>query len=395
MRKMLPGVGVFGTTAVIKCVVPILKTCGFNVVALWGCTVEEADTLAKELGIPHSTNKVDEVLLDKDVDLVVISCSPHLQAPIVVKALRIGKHVLCGSPFGPSEREALHMVNAARYYPRLMSLMCHGLRFLPIVSKMKSYIEEGYVGDVTICEVKVHYGAYPREKFDWMCDELMGGGVLNAMGSNIIDIVTFLTSQKALRVHGMLKTYTKQTEKIKGIREITSDDFCTFQMEMEKGASTTVTVNSHMPGQFTQEIIVIGTKGRLVARGADLFGQKHDKLKEDLLHFDHGNIKEDKKFGISDQARKEIPIPHLKGMIRMIEGVKDAFGREEERQSWCTEPLQLAATFEDSFYVQTVVDAVRRSSKQKEWVKVVFMTEDPEPNPYLSAAMRRSTFSLQ
>jgi predicted dehydrogenase len=72
-----------------------------------------------------------------------------------------------------------------------------------------------------------------KDEFDWRCDETMGGGVLNTIGSNIIDLITYLTGQKAVRVHGMLKTYTKQTDKIKGIREITSDDFCSIQLELD------------------------------------------------------------------------------------------------------------------------------------------------------------------
>ena len=61
MRKMLPGVGVFGTTAAIRCLVPILKTCGFKVIAAWGRTTEEAKRLAVELDIDFHTDKIDEV----------------------------------------------------------------------------------------------------------------------------------------------------------------------------------------------------------------------------------------------------------------------------------------------------------------------------------------------
>ena len=156
----------------------------------------------------------------------------------------------------------------------------------------------------------------------------------------------------------------------------------------------TVTLNGLLPGQFTQEIILVGDSGRLAVRGADLYGQKRDRVKEDLLHFDPVNYKDVESFGISDVVRREIPTPYMKGMIRMMECVRDAFDRVEERQGWLVEPLSNAATFEDSFYVQTVVDAIRLSSKSKEWVGVVMKDEEPEPNPFLSAAMRRSTFSL-
>ena len=44
--------------------------------------------------------QVDDVLLRKDVDLVFIICQPDLHAQIAVKALGIGKHVLCDRPAG-------------------------------------------------------------------------------------------------------------------------------------------------------------------------------------------------------------------------------------------------------------------------------------------------------
>ncbi|KAI8795465.1 glucose-fructose oxidoreductase domain-containing protein 1 [Biomphalaria glabrata] len=394
MKKMLPGVGVFGNTAAMRCYIPMLKSCGLDVVALWARTVDEAKELADELGIEMYTTDVDKVLLHKDVDLVVISCSPHLQAHIAAKALGIGKHVLCSPPSGPRSRDTLPMVHASRYYPKLMALMFNGLRFLPSIVKMRGLIKDGYIGDITICEVKVHNGQRLRNTFDWMCDEMMGGGVLNMYGGMIVDILTHVTGQRATRVQGMLKTYTKQTEYVKGIREITSDDFCSFQMELDGGACATVTLNGHAPGQFIQEIIIVGTKGQLILRGSDLYGQKRERVKEELLNFDPVNYKDIESLGIHEKVRSEIPVPYMKGVIRMVESVRDAFQQVEERQGWSPDPVNSAATFEDCFYVQTVLDTVRAASKARQSIKVVLTDTEPEPNPFLSTAMRRSTFSL-
>lgn len=389
MRKMLPGIGVFGTTPSIKSYVAILNSCGFRVVALWGRVKAEAAKLAEDLEIPYSTDNVDEILLNKDVDVIVISCPPHMQSPIAVKALGIGKHVLCGTPAGPSPVETLKMVHAAGYYPKLVSRMIYGLRFLPTITRLRQLIEEGYPGEVKICEVRVNFWKYPNNKYDWTCDEMMGGGLLNSLGSNIIDVITFLTGQKAVAVHGLLKTYTKQTEKIKGIREITSDDFCSFQMDLDCGTTAVVTLNSHMPGPFHQEIIIVGTKSRLTAKGADLYGQEVDSRKERLLHFDPINFKEEERYGVSEKTRTVIPTPYLKGIIHMMECVKEAFEQEEERQSYKQGPVTNAATFEDCLYVQSVIDAIRKSNHTKEWVKVVVLKEEPEPSPALSQTNRK------
>ena len=68
--------------------------------ALWGRTSAEAEAAAATLGVSFHTCHIDDVLLRKDVDLIIILCPPSLHSTIAVKALGIGKHVLCGVPGG-------------------------------------------------------------------------------------------------------------------------------------------------------------------------------------------------------------------------------------------------------------------------------------------------------
>ena len=67
MSSPLPGVGVFGTGHATKQIVPLLRTEGFHIDALWGQVEAEAEQLAKYLAIPFSTNQIDQVLLRKNV----------------------------------------------------------------------------------------------------------------------------------------------------------------------------------------------------------------------------------------------------------------------------------------------------------------------------------------
>lgn len=84
---MLPGVGVFGTSLTARVIIPLLKNEGFAVKALWGRTQEEAEELAKEMDVPFYTNRIDDVLLHQDVDLVCINLPPPLTRQIAVKTL--------------------------------------------------------------------------------------------------------------------------------------------------------------------------------------------------------------------------------------------------------------------------------------------------------------------
>lgn len=157
---MLPGIGVFGTRNIVRVIIPFLREKGFKIEAIWGRTITEASQVASDLEIPFHTSRIDDVLLRRDVDLIFIMCSPNLHAQIAVKALGIGKHVVCDKPAGLSEREALKMVRAAQYYPSLISIVNHSLRFLPAFIQMKKEVNEGYLGgSISVIDVRVQMGS--------------------------------------------------------------------------------------------------------------------------------------------------------------------------------------------------------------------------------------------
>lgn len=224
----------------------------------------------------------------------------------------------------------------------------------------------------------------------------MGGGGLHSVGSYIIDLLTFLTGRRATKVHGFLKTFVKQTDSIRGIRQITSDDFCTFQMVLEGGACCTVTLNFNVPGQFRQEVTVVGAAGRLWVLGTDLYGQKNcggGAGGPELLLKDATPLE---KASLPDKAFSDIPPPFLTGTIRMIQAVRQAFQDQDDRRTWDGKPLTMAATFEDCLSALCVVDSIKTSHQRGEWQNVVVMTEEPEISPayLISEAMRRSRMSL-
>lgn len=278
------------------------------------------------------------------------------------------------------------MVHAAQYYPTLISVISHGLRFLPAFIQMKRHIAEGYIGKVNVCDARVQCGSMIGNQFDWMCSQLMGGGVLTMIGSHIIDIVSFVTNQRATRVHGMTRTFTKSTDKIHGIRWIDSDDFCTFQMILDKGTCVTATLNSHIAGSFTQEIIVCGTKGRLTVRGAALYWFQNCLGKEELLYEDTESPSVNLINSSVSEARLNSLLPHayIQGLFRMVTALKEAFDSGEAEQGWLKEPVSSAATFEDGQYVQAVIDAVKLSSSSRQWEQVTVAQEESELNPLMA-----------
>lgn len=277
------------------------------------------------------------------------------------------------------------MVTAARYYPQLLSMMGNTLRFLPAFVAMRRLLLEGYVGDMQVCDVRVYGPSLLDQSYGWTCEELMGGGGLHIVGSAIIDLLSYLTGTRAHRVHGLLRTFVQQNNLIRGIRRVTSDDFCFFQMLMggtgSSGVCCTVTLNFNLPGSFVHEVMIVGSAGRLVARGTELYGQRNGSDREELLLADGG--------GVGPEA-KEMPRPHLQGLSSMVKALRQSFQAHEERRSWSPGPVASAPTFEDGLYVQTVVEAVKQSSSSGEWVCVEIMSQEPDPNHNLCEALQRN-----
>ncbi|XP_043227972.1 glucose-fructose oxidoreductase domain-containing protein 2-like [Amphibalanus amphitrite] len=353
---MLPGVGVFGTGKLLEAVVPHLRSLGFHVVALWGQTLDDAAKTAAALKIDYHTARVDDVLLRRDVDLVLVLAPPSLQSQIAVKAMGIGKHVVCDRPAGLCQSELLKMVLAAQYYPSLLSVVGYGLRYLPAVKLMRQAVRDGYVGDVRLVEARVTCGSLlDGSGYSWLCEPAMGGGLLSLIGSHVIDLVSHVIGQRARRVHGTLRTYTRQTRLIAGIRHVASDDFSSFQMEMDGGALVTVSLNAHLSG-LQQEVTVCGDWGHLTLRGADLAGFRagqHETL--------HRAAAEE---GAAPPLPAAGPQPalHAAGLLRLLTAVAGSFSAGE--------PLAEAASFQDGQYVTAVMEAVRASSATQAWTQV-------------------------
>jgi len=354
----MPGVAIFGSSRAARWVGACLQSQGFSVRAIWARSGQEAESIAQELEIPFHTCRVDEVLLRKDVGLVVILCPPSLHSQIAVKALGIGKHVLCGVPGGLSQAECLRMVQAAQYYPSLMALMAYSLRFLPSMVSLKDLLCRGYLGEsLTLVDARISCESLLDTSYGWSCDAGMGGGVLSLLGSHLIDLLSFLQLGKVLRVHASLHTMTKTTDNIKGIRQITADDVAVLQLHLVSGTFVTITINSCLAG-FNQEITFVGTSGYLKASQGDLRGRKNGATQEDI-------------FTVSTEtAEQGAGMPSLLaiGLRRMVSNLGETFRGTEGRDK--------GATFREGLYVQAVIEALRRSSERREWRKVELMEED-------------------
>lgn len=245
-------------------------------------------------------------------------------------------------------------------------------------------------------DVRVEMGSLLRDRFDWLCDATMGGGALNLIGSHVIDLVSFLMEKHAIRVHGVVRTHNKTSRVVSGIRQVTAPDFCNFQMELDDGGMivTVSIITSNSCPKFTQDVLICGRDGQLIVRNGDLIGRRNDNATETVLYSDATSDENDDDVQHATATHTPtrmdnlLPMPYVKGITQMVSALRESF--IQEQSSWIKEPVEAAATFEDGLYVQAVLDAVRRSSESKNWIKVSIMSESPTNHAKIMTAARMS-----
>jgi predicted dehydrogenase len=105
----------------------------------------------------------DELLSRGDIDAVVIATPVETHAPMGIRALRAGKHVLVEKPLAGSVYDAQQMVATAREHGRVL-MVDHTYVFSGPVQKMKQLIESGEIGDIYFIDsVRINLGMFQHD----------------------------------------------------------------------------------------------------------------------------------------------------------------------------------------------------------------------------------------
>ncbi|QGN33869.1 Gfo/Idh/MocA family protein [Microlunatus sp. Gsoil 973] len=117
-----------------------------------------AQRVADRLGGVSITQDLDQVLADPSIDAVAIATPARTHHPIVLAALRAGKHVMVEKPLADDRNNGLEMVREAQQ--RGLVLMAdHTYCYTPAVLKIRELIQEGMLGDILFVDsVRINLG---------------------------------------------------------------------------------------------------------------------------------------------------------------------------------------------------------------------------------------------
>jgi len=349
------GIGIIGTGFARRVQIPsFLESAGAEIVSVASGHLKNAQKTAQEFHIAHFTDNWRETIERNDVDLVCITTPPDTHREMTLYALEHGRHILCEKPMAMTADEAREMTEKAGE-KNVLALIDHELRFLHGRIKAFEIIRSGEIGAIRHAKCSFRNGSRGSADtaWNWWSDEKAGGGALGAIGSHLIDSLRWLLDAEVSEVFCQLQTHVKKRrdEESGEMREVTTDDESNLVLRFADSASAadaTGTISASMVEypDYKNRVELFGTKGSLrIEHRGELFIGKADASDWREIDVNLGKAVE----GIPDTG-------FSRGFMNFAPKVVEAIQTGETQ-------IEHAATFEDGYKIQRVLDAARKSNE--------------------------------
>jgi predicted dehydrogenase len=183
------GVAVLGCGGISNChTYALTQVPRARLVATVDIDPERARDFQARYGAEMASTDADAILSRKDVDAVVIATANDMHAPLALKALEAGKHVLVQKPMALTLEEADLMIAAADRAGK--KLMVSFFEFFhPAFRRAKELVDGGAIGDVFFFKAIMAW--YVPSMDAWRFDpRVSGGGVI--MDGHVHHVAYFL-----------------------------------------------------------------------------------------------------------------------------------------------------------------------------------------------------------
>lgn len=341
---------------------------GFDAKVLGVCCAHYENALkAKDtFGFEKAYRDEDELIYDKDIDIVDI-CTPNCcHYETLKKALNAGKHVYCEKPLCTTAAEAEEIAALAKE-KGLICAVVFNTRFLLPVLRAKELVSEGRIGEVLSFQGRFFHSSAtdPDKKAGWKQNrDICGGGVLFDLGSHTIDLIRWICGEEFTSVSGLSQIAYKT--RLGGDGEswnTNADEAFYLTATLVNGACGTISVGKIMQGTNDDHSFEIyGTKGSV----------SFNLMQPNFLKFYDGTLPEKERGFTNIECCGRYPAPSgvfpgikapvgwLRGHVGSMYNFLDAVSKGE----------QCYPSFDDGAAVQRIMEAAYESAESKTRVEI-------------------------
>jgi predicted dehydrogenase len=151
-------------------------------------------------------DKLEVMLADASIHIVVICTPHHLHASQGIAAAQAGKHLVLEKPVAldlPSLRALQTAVQAAR----VKTVVSFVLRWNPLFEMIKTFLADGVLGNIFLAEVDYLHGLGPwYAQYEWNIKKEFAGSSLLTGGCHAVDGLRWFVGERAVEVHSYANT---------------------------------------------------------------------------------------------------------------------------------------------------------------------------------------------
>ena len=148
-----------------------------------------------------STHKtLEEMLKKSDVNLVIIITPHNTHAPLAMKCLRAGRHVVCEKPLALKTSEVDKMIAAAKNSGVVLTTYHNRHWDGWIIDAVKRIKKERLIGEIVRIDCRMGYRSQPRDW--WRSSRSISGGLLYDWGVHLLEYCLQLIDSEVIEVSG-------------------------------------------------------------------------------------------------------------------------------------------------------------------------------------------------
>jgi predicted dehydrogenase/threonine dehydrogenase-like Zn-dependent dehydrogenase len=179
-----------------KFLLPNFQAAGVDFHSVATASGVTARQVADKYGFRYCVSSADEVLDDKEINLVVVATRHDTHAKLARRALESGHHVFVEKPLAMNAEELDELITSAIVAePHLM--VGFNRRFSPLARAAREFFKDRKA-PLSI-SYRVNAGRIPATH--WIQDPLQGGGRIVGEVCHFIDLMQFLTGSVTTRVY--------------------------------------------------------------------------------------------------------------------------------------------------------------------------------------------------
>jgi predicted dehydrogenase len=267
----------------------------FEVRGIFDVAKDKAAHLAKDHGIPRVYDALEQMLGDKEIDVVDIVVPNHLHVPMAVKVAEAGKHVFCEKPltgyFGPPGQKDWTAAGASRedFFKRAVDeanraydavkkagvTLCYGENWVyaPPIVKARRLIEVSGSTVMRIIGEESHSGSHAEYAMKW---RTAGGGSLIRLAVHPLGAAIYIKHEEGRRRGGKpirpvsvsaevanltdMKSFQAESKKHIKTGWVDVEDFGAMTVVFEDGAVAQVSSTDVVMGGIYNYLTIYGSR---------------------------------------------------------------------------------------------------------------------------------------